>query len=156
MLRKLIKITIIVVAVAFVVAQFIRPNFSNPQVNIGETLTAGTDVPADVQQILTQSCYDCHSNQTSYPWYSKVTPFNWFLADHVEEGRAELNFSTWNTYTREKKIHKLEEICEQIEQASMPLPSYLWIHWDAVLSESESKAICDWTKTETTRLTAVP
>jgi len=152
MLRKIVKISLVVLAVAFALAQLIRPDFTNPPVIQTDTLTATTNVPADVQQILTRSCNDCHSNSTQYPWYARVTPFNWFLASHIEDGRRELNFSAWNTYSSEKKEKKLEEICEQVEQASMPLPSYLWIHREAVLSESESRRLCEWARSEGARL----
>src|SRR5687768_714181 len=103
MLRKIIKIALIVVVLAFIIAQFIRPDFSNPPVVQAETLSSGTDVPPEVQQVLARSCNDCHSNETTYPWYSRVTPFNWFLATHIDEGRHELNFSKWNTYTKDQR-----------------------------------------------------
>jgi hypothetical protein len=156
MLRKIVKISLIVLVVAFAGVQLIRPDFTNPPINPAETLTATTRVPADVQQILSRSCNDCHSNSTQYPWYSKVTPFNWFLAGHIEDGRRELNFSVWNTYSRDKKEKKLEEICEQVEHAAMPLPSYLWIHHDAVLSESDSRLLCDWSRAEAARILQQP
>src|SRR5215218_1694544 len=133
MLKKILKITLIVLVLTFVAAQFIRPNFSNPPVVGTETLQGSTDVPADVQAVLARSCNDCHSNETKYPWYSKVSPFNWLLADHIEDGRKELNFSVWNTYAVKKKVRKLDELCEQVEHGEMPLPSYLWIHHDAAL-----------------------
>jgi hypothetical protein len=152
MLRKILKITAIILVLGFIGIQFIRPDFTNPPIVASETLGASAAVPADVQLVLSRSCNDCHSNQTTYPWYSKVTPFNWFLADHIDAGRQELNFSTWNTYGVEKKVRKLEEICEVIERAEMPLPSYLWIHGDATLSESDSKLLCDWTKAESQRI----
>jgi len=152
MFRKILKISLIVLAVAFVIGQLIRPDFSNPPITQADTLEATTEVPADVQQVLARSCNDCHTNKTTYPWYSKVTPFNWFLANHINDGRRHLNFSVWNTYKPEKKAKKLEEVCEQLEQAEMPLPSYLWIHRDAVLSESDGKLLCDWAKAEGARI----
>lgn len=154
MLKKIIKIALIVVAAAFLVGQFIRPDFSNPPVVASETLSASTDVPPDVQAVLSRSCSDCHSNETRYPWYSKVTPFNWFLADHIENGRKEMNLSVWNTYTPKKKMKKLEEVCEQVEQAEMPLPSYLWIHREAVLAEGDAALLCTWAKAESARIEA--
>ena len=152
MLKKIIKIVLIVVVVGLIAAQFIRPDFTNPPVVATETLSASTEVPADVQQVIARSCSDCHSNETRYPWYSKVTPFNWFLADHIEEGRREMNFSVWNTYKPEKKLKKLEELCEQVEQAEMPLPSYLWIHREAVLADGDANLLCSWAKAETVRI----
>jgi hypothetical protein len=151
-LKKVVKITLIVIVVGLIVAQFIRPNFSNPPVVPSETLAASTELPNDVQRVLSRSCNDCHSNETRYPWYSKVTPFNWFLADHVEDGRKEMNLSVWNTYSPKKKIKKLEEICEQVEQAEMPLPSYLWIHRDAVMADGDAQLLCSWAKAESARI----
>lgn len=157
MLKKILKIVAIVLVIGFIAIQFVRPDFTNPPVVDSETLIASTAVPADVQQILTRSCNDCHSNRTIYPWYSRVSPFNWVLAGDIEEGRREMNFSQWNTYTAKKKTRKLEELCEQVEQRAMPLPSYLWIHRDAALSESEIKVLCDWAKAESARIqTASP
>lgn len=153
-LRRVLKISIIVIVVAFIVGQFIRPDFSNPPVVPSETLAASTVVPADVQMVITRSCGDCHSNETQYPWYSKVTPFNWYLSNHINEGRREMNFSVWNTYPAKKKLRKLEELCEQIEHGEMPLPSYLWIHQDAALTDSDRTLLCDWSKAESTRLSA--
>lgn len=152
MLKKIIKIAALFIVLAFLALQFIRPDFSNPPVVEAETLLASTDVPNEVQHVLLRSCSDCHSNKTRYPWYSNVSPFNWLLSDHIEAARHELNFSVWNTYTQEKKIHKLEEICEQVEQASMPLPSYLWIHRDAVLAEGDAGLLCSWAKAEAARI----
>jgi hypothetical protein len=152
MLKKILKIALIVVFVAFFVGQFIRPDFTNPAVVDAETLDASTEVPPDVQRILSRSCNDCHTNKTQYPWYSKVTPFNWFLADHIAEGRNELNFSVWNTYKQDRKIRKLDELCEQVELGEMPLPSYLWIHRDAALSDNDRTLLCNWAKTESSRI----
>jgi hypothetical protein len=154
MLKKILKIALIVIVVAFVVAQFIRPDFSNPPVNESETLWASTNVPDDVHQVLVRSCNDCHSNETAYPWYARITPSNWYLANHISEGRRELNMSVWNTYSAKKKMKKLEEVCEQVEQGKMPIPSYLWIHHDAALSDSDRKLLCDWSKAEGERIQA--
>lgn len=152
MLKKILKIAVIVLVVAFVIAQFIRPDFTNPPVVQAETLQASTAVPADVQHILTRSCGDCHTNETQYPWYSKITPSNWFLKDHIDDGRRELNFSVFNTYAPKKKVRKLEEVCEQVEKGEMPLPSYLWIHRDAALAEGDAEVLCNWAKTESNRI----
>jgi Haem-binding domain len=153
-MKKILKIVAIVLVAAFVVGQLIRPNFSNPPIVPGETLEDSTSVPAEVQMIMSRSCNDCHSNKTLYPWYSQISPFNWFLAGHIDEGRDEMNVSTWNTYTAKKKIHKLEEICEMLQTKQMPLPSYLWIHRDAILSEEQSKTLCDWAAEEAQKIKA--
>lgn len=146
MTKKILKILLVVLVVGLVVIQFFRIDKTNPQVNAAETLEAAVDVPPDIKLILGRACNDCHSNQTIYPWYSNVQPAAWFLKSHIDDGRRHLNFSVFNTYDAKKKAKKLEEICEEVESSAMPLPSYLWIHRDAVVSESEKKALCDWTK----------
>jgi Haem-binding domain len=152
MVKKILKITILVLALAFIAIQFIRPDRTNPPEVPGETLEASTRIPADVGAILSRSCADCHSNRTIYPWYSNIAPVSWLLADHIRDGRRELNLSIWNTYDNRRKGRKLDEICDQVETGEMPLPSYLWIHWDAALKEGEAAKICDWTKAEKERL----
>ena len=154
MLKKILKITFIVLAALFVGLQFVRPDFSNPAVVESEALRASAVVPDDVARVLSRSCNDCHSNETVYPWYSKVTPFNWFLADHIDAGRHDLNFSVWNTYSQDKKLRKLDEICEQVEHGYMPLPSYLWIHRDAVLGTGDAELLCNWTRMERERISS--
>ena len=151
-MKKILKIVVIIAATAFVVLQFFRPDRTNPPIVEAETLEAATSVPAEVQIILSISCNDCHSHKTVYPWYSNISPFSWFLADHIEHARGEVNFSVWNTYDINKKARKLEEICEMVEAGAMPLPSYLWIHRDAALSESNVETLCNWVNQEKLRL----
>lgn len=147
-MKKILKIIAIILVLAFIVIQFFRPDFTNPPINSAETLQA----PENVGAILKSSCNDCHSNETSYPWYSRIQPAAWFLADHIAEGRREMNFSVWNTYEPRKQSRKLEKVCEQVKYKMMPLPSYLWIHWSAKLSDEEIKILCDWTESERARL----
>lgn len=152
MLKKILKITALVLLVGFVVIQFIRPDFTNPPINAADKIENSMQIPENVKTILNRSCADCHSNETKYPWYSKIQPSAWFLKDHIDEGRREMNFSVWNTYEPRRKKRKLDEICEQIEIKEMPLPSYLWIHGEAKLSEEDIKTLCDWTKTESAKI----
>ena len=147
-MKKVLKIIAIILVLAFIVIQFFRPDFTNPPVNSAETL----QVPENVGAILKRSCSDCHSNETNHPWYSKIQPSAWFLAGHIEEGRQKLNLSVWNTYQPRRKKKKLEEICEQIQAKEMPLPSYLWIHWSAKLSDDEIKILCDWANAESAKI----
>jgi hypothetical protein len=152
MVRKILKIAVIVLAAAFVIAQFVRPDRTLPHENPADTLEASTQVPAGVEAILTRSCADCHSNRTVYPWYSNVSPFSWFLANHITEGRRELNISTWNTTDTKRRVRKLDKMCEEVQNGEMPLPSYLWIHWNAKLSKNEVNTLCTWTEAEKNRL----
>ncbi|MEQ1765036.1 MAG: heme-binding domain-containing protein [Pyrinomonadaceae bacterium] len=143
-MRKTIKIIFIALAVFVMVAQLVRPDLSNPPVNPNERLEASVEVPSDVAAILRRSCSDCHTNETVHPWYSKITPVNWWLKSHFEHGREHLNLSTWAKYTPQQKEKRLEEICEVLESAEMPLPSYLWGHRDAMLTPEDSKLLCSW------------
>ena len=151
-MKKALKIIAVILFIGFVAVQFFRPDFTNPPVTEAETLESAAPVPENVQTILKRSCYDCHSNTTAYPWYSKIQPSASFLKYHIDDGRRHLNFSVWNTYDTKKKRHKLEEVCEQLEGKFMPLPSYLWIHWDASLTDEERKIVCDWATAERARL----
>lgn len=155
-MKKALKITAIVLFAVFLVAQLIRPDRTNPPVVQAETLESSAQVPENVKKILARSCNDCHTNTTSYLWYSNVTPFNFFLNHHIEEGRGALNFSVWNAYETARKRRKLDEICEQVKENLMPLPSYLWIHRDARLSAEDVKILCDWTDAERAKLAQAP
>ncbi len=102
------------------------------------------NVPQNIYNSLQTSCYDCHSNNTSYPWYNKVQPVAWILENHIEEGKSELNFSEWESYSDRRKRSKLKSIISQIEDDKMPLTSYTLIHRDAVLSKEQKTEIIDW------------
>ena len=147
-MKKILKIVVVLLVIGFIGIQFVRPDRTNPLINVAETMENSTTVPPDVASILGRSCADCHSNDTHFPWYSQLAPVSWWLNNHINEGRRELNISQWNTYNDKKKGRKLNEICEQVRQGEMPLPSYLWIHRDAALSEADIKTLCDWTASE--------
>jgi len=148
-LKTIVLLVIAVLVVGFIVIQFFRIDTTPIPVVQADTIQAGITVPPDVDMVLTRSCGDCHTNSTVYPWYSQVQPVAWWLANHIAEGRQELNFSTFNTYTARRKRNKLEAICDQVKKGEMPLPSYTWVHRDAVLSDTEKDAICKWTETAT-------
>ncbi|HEV8592529.1 MAG TPA: heme-binding domain-containing protein [Pyrinomonadaceae bacterium] len=145
-MKKILKVTLIVLAAAVIIAQFIQPDRTNPPVNAAETLEASAAVPDDVKNVLSRACADCHTSNTSYPWYSKVSPVSWWMQNHINEGRHELNFSQWATFSDKRKNRKLDEICEQVRSREMPLPSYLWIHRDSKLSDDEINLLCSWTE----------
>ena len=97
----------------------------------------------EAQAILKRSCFDCHSNHTTFPWYSSVAPISWFTKYHVKEGREHMNFSTWSSYDDEKKLKYLQKIPKAIK-SKMPLPSYLLIHKEAKLSDADKQVLSDW------------
>lgn len=98
-------------------------------------------VPVTIEKSLQVSCYDCHSNNTQYPWYNKIQPAAWYLEEHIQEGKSELNFSEWATYSDRRKTSKLRAIIKQIENEEMPLESYTLVHGAAVLSTSKKEEI---------------
>lgn len=155
-MKKAIKIAAVVIVLGFITIQFFGIDKTNPPVVESETLESAVAVSPDVSLIMGRACNDCHTNKTIYPWYSNVQPSGWFLKDHIDEGREELNFSKFNTFEKKKKIRKLEEVCSEVESGQMPLPSYTWIHRGAILTESEKAAICSWTKTEIAKLENLP
>lgn len=138
MSKNLVKIVLAVV-VSFVGIQLIPVDRSNPPVE--EEITASPDVKA----ILKRACFDCHSNETIWPWYSRVAPVSWLLAWDVGEGREELNFSTWNQYSQKKRDKIIKEIRKEVEEGEMPPWFYLSLHPDARLSESDRSILRAWT-----------
>ena len=152
MLSKILKIGALVFATAFIAIQFFRIDQTPPPINEADTLEAALTVPPDISLILGRSCNDCHSHKTVYPWYANIQPTGWFLKDHIEHGSEHLNLSVFNTYSRDRKAKKLDEICEEVESQRMPLPSYLLLHRDAVLTEDERQSLCAWAQSERDRL----
>src|SRR5690606_2122765 len=151
-MKKALKIGVIVFVLLFAAAQFVRPDLTNPPTDAAQTLAAVAPPPGDVDLILTRSCNDCHSKNTRYPLYSKITPSNWFLANHIKDGRRHLNFDEWGTYSAKKRAKKYVEICEMVQTREMPLPSYLWLHGEAVLSDVDIQSLCDWSRIEAAKL----
>ncbi len=125
----------------FIGIQFIP--IMNVPANVPTKADEELQAPENVQAILKRSCFDCHSNHTTFPWYSNIAPVSWFTKHHVEEGREHMNFSIWEKYDDEKKLKYLEKIPKAIK-SKMPLPSYLLIHKEAKLSEADKKALTTW------------
>ncbi|MCB0506768.1 MAG: heme-binding domain-containing protein [Chitinophagales bacterium] len=140
------KITIIFLLVLLVI-QFFHPKKNVSSEIMATDITKVTNVPQDVQQILQVACYDCHSNNTRYPWYSKIQPVSWWLNRHINNGKRHLNFSDFGSYTDKKARHKLEEVVETLEKDEMPLFSYTLVHRDAKLTAAQKSAVINWAKT---------
>ena len=104
--------------------------------------------PEEVKAMLKVACYDCHSNETQWPWYSYVAPVSWFVAHHVEEGRAEFNLSAWDAIDEMHQMKIREEMWEEVEEGEMPLPPYVLLHSEAILSEEQKKALEEWAEGE--------
>jgi len=147
-MKKWLKRIAVVLAVMFVIAQFVRPDITNPPVDPKLEYRA----PAHIQPILDRSCNDCHSNRTRWPWYSQISPVSWWLKDHIDEGRHELSFSEFGSYAPKKAAHKMEEVCEMVKKGEMPLREYLWGHPSARLSDADKQALCEWAELEERRI----
>lgn len=144
---KIIKKILLVLLVVFLAMQFYRP-----QKNVSDTVPA-TDLllveqpPAELVGIFKAACYDCHSNNTKYPWYNHIAPVSFLLADHVKEGKKHLNFSEWESYSAKKKAHKMEECIEEVKERHMPMESYVWMHPEAKLTDAQIAMLTEWAAT---------
>jgi len=124
--------------------QFVQPVRNQSAQNSEMGIASITRVPENVQAILQNSCYDCHSNNTRYPWYAAFQPGSWWMASHIKKGKAELNFDEFGKYSKRRQLSKLKAIQGSLEDQTMPLPSYLLIHKGASLSLSDQKILKEW------------
>ncbi|WP_119080514.1 heme-binding domain-containing protein [Chitinophaga alhagiae] len=127
-----------------VVIQFFRPARNTAAVPSANDISTAYAVPAEVSTILGKACNDCHSNNTTYPWYASVQPVAWWLAKHVNDGKRHLNFSEFTAYPLARQFHKLEETVEMVNEKEMPLNSYTIIHTNATLTDAERKLLVNW------------
>jgi hypothetical protein len=102
--------------------------------------------PAEVMDVLRRSCYDCHSNETRWPWYTAVAPAKWLVHHDVLEGREHLNFSTWNRYDAEERAEKLEELVEEVDEGKMPPWFYTPLHPGSGISEADRAVLAGWAR----------
>lgn len=151
---KAMKWSATALLILFVAAQFVRPAKTNPVFDEANAIQVHVEMDAEVSAILSRACYDCHSNKTDWPWYSKVAPMSWLVISHVNDGRRHLNFSEWEKYDRSKAVKKLHEIDEEVGIKAMPLSSYTLLHSEARLSDQERTLVSNWAKAASTRLEA--
>jgi hypothetical protein len=138
--------------ILLLVLQIVKQEANNGEV-VGENhISKSLQIPEEINLILERSCNDCHSNQTNYPWYSKIQPIGFWLQNHVNEGKEELNLSEFKTYSAKKQKHKLEEIAEQVDAHEMPLFSYTLIHKQAELNQEQISLLSNWAKTEAEKI----
>ena len=147
MLKKILKRTFQILLLAFIVIQFFRPAKNKAEAVSNNDISKLYPVPEDVQTVLKTSCYDCHSNNTVYPWYAQVQPVAWWLNSHIQDGKKDLNFSEFASYRIRRQYKKLEEINELVKKNEMPLDSYLWIHKDSKLNEQQKLTLATWVQT---------
>ena len=135
------------IAIVIIIIQFFQIDKSEIDFDRSKDLLVNENVPSEVKQILKQACYDCHSYETTYPWYTNIAPFSWWIGEHIEEGREHLNFSEWANFSVKKKKHKLDELLEEVGEGEMPLASYTWAHSEARLTAEQKEALLTWAKT---------
>ena len=141
---KRYKKILLVLLIVCIAIQFIQPAHNASGQVLPIDITKTVSVPDKVLDIFKNSCYDCHSNNTRYPWYVYIQPMGWMMARHIKNGKKNLNFSEFGSYSLRKQVNKLRAIETSIKEESMPLSSYTIIHTDAKLSEEDRKLITDW------------
>lgn len=132
------------VLVVLVLIQFFPPTRNVSTQASPDEIALHYTVPDDVQKIIKHSCYDCHSNNTVYPWYTNIQPVGWWMQHHVNEAKDELNFSVFGSYPEKRAKHKFKEIEEVTQEGSMPITSYTLMHGDTRLTPEQSKLIASW------------
>ena len=146
--KEIIRYILIGLAAFLVVAQFFRIDKTNPVSDPAQDFVTLQKPPPDIALMIKDACYDCHSNQTKYPWYTNVAPISWWVKGHIDHGREHLNFSEWGTYSSKKASHKLEECYEMVEDTKMPLMSYWIAHPEAKMTTEQRASLVEWFKSK--------
>ena len=131
-----------------VVLQFFQPERNSSPVDTEQDMLAVVSPTEHIATLLRSACYDCHSNQTLYPWYERISPVSWYLSKHIKEGKKDLNFSEYGSMDQVDRIGLLVEPCDVLDAGTMPLQSYLLFHQEARLTQEERELLCNWTEEE--------
>ena len=143
-----VKRLILALVAIFLLAQFVRPQRTNPPVTPSRSLEAHVQVPPNVSALLKRGCADCHSSETVWPWYSHIAPVSWLVADDVNTGRRHINFQDWEAQENPKEAAEhLALICKEVREKGMPPFSYRIMHSESRLSEEDISALCSWSQT---------
>ena len=140
------KTILTILLVVFIIMQFFRIDKTNPPVNKELDFVEITQPPKEIAAMIKDACYDCHSHEVEYPWYTNVAPVSWWVKGHIDNGISEVNFSEWGNYPKDKAKHKLEESYEKVEKKEMPLTPYLIAHSEARLTEEQRAQLVDFYK----------
>ena len=151
-MKKIAYFSLVVITIALIILQFVPSKLPQNTLVQSQVKPQVQNASDDVMEILKTSCYDCHSNQTNYRWYSYIAPVSWQIAKDVEKGRKALNFSEWDTYTKRKLVGKLTEIKEQISKGEMPMKIYCFIHPGTKLDEAKKLVIATWVDQENKKI----
>ncbi len=142
---KIFKFFCYFLITVLVIIQFFQIDKTNPA-NVSTEFINNYPCSDSVYTVLKSACYDCHSNSTTYPWYAYIQPIGWWLNNHINEGRGELNFDEFMSYRIRKQFHKLEECEELVEKKAMPINSYTWMHPNSKLSDQQRNLLTTWFK----------
>lgn len=133
-----------VLLIGLIIIQFFHPKKNKAEGAQPNYIGNSFAIPADVKTILAKACNDCHTNNSRYPWYTKIQPVHWWLDNHVNEGKSKLNLDEYTNKSLRTQYHKMEEVIEMVKEEEMPLKSYTWTHKDARLSADEKTKITAW------------
>ena len=145
-MKKILRIILWVFVGLLIIAQFFPIDKTNPESDPAKDFLTMVSAPDDIAYIIKTTCYDCHSNETKFPWYTNVAPVSWWVKDHIDHGREELNFSLWGDFPKRRQAHKMEECYEEVEERLMPLKSYTWAHSEARLTPEQRELLVNWFK----------
>ena len=146
-MKKFFKRFFLILLIIFIGLQFFRPTKNKSTGVQPNDITTKYAVPNDVMAVLKTSCYDCHSNNTVYPWYAEIQPVTWWLNNHIVDGKKDLNFSEFASYRIRKQYRKMEEVGELVKDNKMPISSYTIIHKDAILNDQQKQILYNWVET---------
>ena len=153
-MRKVFKAFGWLLLIAFIVIQFFRPAKNLEQGISANHFSTKYSIPPDVNSILDKACYDCHSNNSRYPWYFNIQPVGIWMDNHIQEGKRGLNFSEYTNKRLRYQYHKMEEVIELVQEGGMPIDSYTWTHKDALLTSEERTKLVDWAQSIMDKLEA--
>lgn len=141
-MRRILAPTLVALAAVFALIQLVRPARTNPPTDPIHALSAHLAEDHPAVPVIVRACHDCHSNETAWPWYSRVAPVSWMVAHHVADARESLNFSTWAQYRPALQRKMLNDSCDEVREGEMPPASYRLMHREAALSDADVQAIC--------------
>jgi hypothetical protein len=138
------KQLLFVLLIVFIVIQFMQPARNRSGQVLHTDISKTYDIPSNGYTLLKNACYDCHSNNTSYPWYFNIQPIGWSLARDIQNGKAKLNFSDFGSISSRRQLSKLQEVENRIKDGTMPLALYQFMHPIARLTEEDRRLLIEW------------
>jgi len=153
-MKKKLKWIFGALVVVFALLQLANPARTNPPILPGRNVSATNAPPPQIAALLHAACYDCHSYETKWPWYSHIAPMSWLIANDVKGGRARVNFSDWPNEHPDWAAHRWEDISEEVDYKEMPPAKYTMLHPEARLTDEQRQELIHWADTEAERLKA--